>query len=155
MSKQILSKAFNNLKGDLIKAYDEKGMRASGNWEDELEVYTDDNIAILFGEDYTQQLQYGRAAGKQPPTAVIEQWIYDKGIDRQIQNEISVSSLAFLIARKIGQEGWKREEYGGVELISEIVTPERIQSIIDEVGDEQVLAFTSDIIKLTKQLEAV
>lgn len=155
MVKQILSKAFNNLKGDLIKAYDEKGMRASGNWEDELEVYTEDNIAILFGEDYTQQLEDGRGAGKQPPTAVIEQWIYDKGIDAQIQNEISVSSLAFLIARKIGREGWNRAEYGGVELVSEIVTPERIQSIIDEVGDEQVLAFTSDIIKLTKQLEAV
>lgn len=151
-NKQILSKEFNILKDDLIKAYDAKGMRASGDWVDQLEVYTEDNIAILFGADYSEQLESGRNSGKQPPVEVIEQWIYDKGIDARIEGEITVSSLAFLIARKIGREGWDRRDYGGVDLISDIVTPVRIQKIIDEVGDARLIEFTSEITNLLKQL---
>ena len=60
--------------------------------------------------------------------------------------------MAFLIARKIARNGWKREEYGGVELISSVVTDERIQKIIDEVGAEQELIYTTDIINLTKEI---
>tara|TARA_R110002012_G_scaffold306463_1_gene511188 strand:- start:138 stop:605 length:468 start_codon:yes stop_codon:yes gene_type:complete len=153
MNKEILSKEFESLKTDLIIAYDAKGMRASGNWAEQLEVFTEENRAIIFGEDYSEQLDKGRAAGKRPPVKDIEDWIYAKGLDARIQNEISVSSLAFLIARKIGREGYDRQGYGGVDLISEIVTEQRLQKIINEVGEAKLIEFTSEIFDLFRQLE--
>jgi hypothetical protein len=152
MSSQVLSKEFELLKDDLIKAYDAKGMRASGKFAESLEVKVNGLTAQLWGESYAQQLETGRRAGKFPNISAIEQWIKDKGIANRIQGEISVSSLAFLIARKIAQRGWKREEYGGVELISEVVTDVRIQKIIDEVGVEQAMIYSTEIINLTKEL---
>jgi hypothetical protein len=142
----ILTEEFNLLKLDLIKAYDAKGMRASGNWADSLEVNVTGGLnAKIIGEKYSEQLEYGRKSGKQPPSKVIEQWIRDKGIMQKVTGKISISSLAFLIARKIGREGWKREGYGGVELIGEVVTPERIQQIIDKVSDSYIPLFENEI----------
>lgn len=152
MSSKILSREFENLKKDLIIAYDAKGMRASGKFADTLEVQVTGLTAKLFGEDYSQQLETGRKAGRFPPINAIEQWIKDKGIANRIQGEISISSLAFLIARKIARNGWKREEHGGVELISEVVTDQRIQNIIDEVGAEQALIYSTEIIKLVNEI---
>lgn len=152
MSSKILSREFENLKKDLIIAYDAKGMRASGKFADTLEVQVTGLTAKLFGEDYSQQLETGRKAGKFPPINAIEQWIKDKGIANRIQGEISISSLAFLIARKIARNGWKREEHGGVQLISEVVTDARIQKIIDEVGAEQALIYSTEIIKLVNEI---
>lgn len=152
MSSAVLSKEFELLKNDLIKAYDAKGMRASGKFAESLEVKVQGLTAQLWGEDYAQQLETGRKPGKFPPINAIEQWIKDKGIENQIQGQISISSLAFLIARKIAQSGWKREQYGGVELISSVVTDERIQKIIDEVGAEQAMIYTTEIITMVKQI---
>lgn len=153
MSKEILSKEFEKLKEDLIKAYDAKGMRASGKFADNLEVVVSEDRAILYGENYAQQLETGRKEGKFPPLVDIEQWIKDKGIAARIEGQISISSLAFLIARKIAREGWNRQNYGGVELISEVITDERIQAIINEVGEAQVIKYTSEILRLVKELE--
>jgi len=151
MSK-ILSTQFEALKKDLITAYDAKGMRASGKFAESLEVRVEGLNAQLWGEDYAQQLETGRKAGRFPPIDAIKKWIVDKGIANRIQGEITVSALAFLIARKIARNGWKREQFGGVELISEVITDERIQKIIDEVGAEQTLVFTSDIERLIKEM---
>lgn len=148
MSSAVLSKEFEALKADLIKAYDAKGMRASGKFAETLEVKVDGLTAQLWGESYAQQLETGRRAGAFPPIDAIKQWIVDKGIASRIQGQISISSLAFLIARKIAQKGWKREQHGGVELISGVVTDARIQKIINEVGAEQAMIYSTEIIKL-------
>ena len=67
------------------------------------------------------------------------------GIFASALQTITLSSLAFLIARKIANEGWKRERFGGVELISTVVTPERIQMIIDEVGAVETMKLVTEI----------
>lgn len=152
MSSQILSSEFEALKKDLITAYDSKGMRASGKFAESLEVKVKGLNAQLWGEDYAQQLETGRSAGRFPPIDAIKKWINDKGIANRIQGEITVSALAFLIARKIAQQGWKRENYGGVELISEVITDERIQKIINEVGAAQTLVYTTEIRTLIKEM---
>lgn len=147
---EILTKELEALKNDLAAKYRELGMRASGEWEDALETEVSqsghDLKGLIWGFDYSQQLDSGRSSGKQPPSSVIEQWIKDKGIASQIEKSISISSLAFLIARKIGREGWKRQGYGGVELITQVVTPERIQAIIDKMSDVYLPNFTNEII---------
>jgi hypothetical protein len=152
MSKEILSVEFESLKEDLIKAYDAKGMRASGKFADGLEVVVSDLNVKLLGYDYSQQLETGRQSGKFPPINMIEQWIEDKGIANRLNGEITKNQLAFLIARKIAREGWKREGYGGVDLISDVVTDERIQRIINEVGEAQMITYTTEIVTLIKEM---
>lgn len=154
-TEEILKIEFESIKDDMISLYDSKGMRASGDFADSLEVETSKNSVKLLGNKYAEQLEYGRKSGKQPPIAVIKQWIIDKGIVNKIKGDISVSSLAFLIARKIGKEGWKRKRFGGVELVTKIVTPERMQSIIDKVGQEAIISVTDTLVKELKQLQAV
>lgn len=153
-NKQILSQEFEALKADLIKLYDAKGMRSSGKWADSLEVIADENTVVLMGEEYSQQLETGRQAGKFPPIADIKKWILDKGVFNSALQKISLSSLAFLIARKIANNGWKRERFGGVELISSVVTAERMQKIIDEVGNVMMVEISTEIITLINELEA-
>lgn len=136
----------------MITAYNQKGMRASGNFEQQLEVKEGNFNIELLGVDYGQQLELGRRSGKFPPINDIKQWIEDKGIASRLNGEITTSQLAFLIARKIAREGWNREGYGGVELISSVITAERMQKIIDKVGEKVTLQYTTEIIRMTKEL---
>lgn len=149
--EQILSEEFEALKTELIAKYDEIGMRASGRWADSLETEVSENTAKITGLNYSQQLESGRAPGKQPPSEAIEKWLVDKGIAARLEGEIKLSSLAYLIARKIAREGWKRQEHGGVELITKVVTPERIQKILDRISDIYIIDFSNDIINYLKE----
>jgi len=159
MSISVLSKEFEKLKSDLIVAYDAKGMRASGKFADSLGVmiFNDESSykAQLWGEDYAQQLETGRQGGTYPPIEMIKKWITDKGVFTQALQNIKLSSLAFLIARKIYRNGWKRQVHGGVDLISQVITPERLQNIIDEVGAVEAMRISSEIEFLINDLMIV
>lgn len=153
-SNQLLAAEFEALKNELIAKYDELGMRASGRWAESLSVSVSQNGAEILQEAYGEQLENGRKPGKQPPSEAIEQWIKDKGIATRLENGMTISSLAFLIARKIGREGWNRQQHGGTELISSVVTPERIQQIIDIIGESQLNEFTLKISDYLDTLQA-
>lgn len=149
----ILSKHFLDLKLDLIKAYDKKGMRASGEWADSLRIEITELRATLYGEDYTQQLELGRKKGRFPNIEDIKKWILDKGVFNSALQKIKLNSLAFLIARKIANMGWKREKHGGVGLITEVINEERWQKIINEVGEFTVIAYALEIKTMIQKLE--
>ncbi|MBE99326.1 hypothetical protein [Flavobacterium coralii] len=152
---EVMQQEFEAIRDELISAYDAKGMRSSGEWADALEVKVSESgnrvKGAILGLPYSQQLETGRAPGKQPPSKAIEKWIYEKGISASIEGKISISSLAYLIARKIAREGWKREQYGGVELISEVITPQRIQAIIDKVSDIYISRVSTELVTFLKQ----
>ena len=152
---EILSIEFESIKKDLIARHNQLKMKASGNWEKSLEVdiigSNDLAIARIYAEHYTEQLVYGRKPGKFPPIKAIEQWIIDKGIST-IGKNIKISSLAFLIARKIAKEGTKYYKDGGTDLVSSVVTAERIQSIIDKVREINLTYITKGLVE---QLKAV
>ena len=156
-TSQIFAEEFESLRVDLVKKYDELGMRASGKWAESTEVESGEFFGRVIGAPYTDQLESGRGptvnSGDGDLVEAIEQWIIDKGIVGQIEDDISVSSLAFLIARKIHREGWKRQEHGGVELVTLVVTPKRIQSIIDRLGDSLIMDFTSQFISELKTIK--
>lgn len=153
MSNKILQKEFDELRQDLIIAYDAKGMRSSGNFAESLDIIIGDSFAELWGDEYAEQLEHGRSGGTFPPIKDIEQWILDKGVFTAALQEIKLSSLAFLIARKISQQGWTRRQHGGVGLISEVITEERLQLIIDRFGEAELISFSSDITNIFKELE--
>ena len=61
-----------------------------------------DRGALLVADNLKWAI-FGRRAGGFPPLDNIKQWIKDKPID--ISGDISIDSLAFLIGRKIAEEG--------------------------------------------------
>ena len=156
MSKEIFDIEFEKIKNELIREYDRLGMRASGSWADELEVVSTKNTGKILGLSYSEQLESGRTktSGGGDGTLIkrITQWIKDKGIVSKIKGDISVSSLAFLITRKIHKEGWKREEHGGLNLVSNVITPQRMQIIIDKIGVNEVFVFTE---RLKKEIRKI
>ena len=157
--EETLKRELKKLENEFLIRYQEKGMEASGNWGRSLETVVEKSkdgsvTGSVRALSYSQQLETGRQAGKFPPREAIENWIVEKGIASNIEKEISVSSLAFLIARKIAREGWDRKDYGGVELISEVATPERMQEITDKVGQSYITLITTEVITLFKELAA-
>jgi len=136
ITTEILEQEFQRLRQELIQKHIELGMVASGNWVNSLSQEVTGRKATIWGTDYTVQLVEGREPGKFPPINAIEKWINDKGI--QPKDNIPISSLAFLIARKIAREGTEYYKQGGTDLISAVITPERVQEIINKVGDEMI-----------------
>lgn len=137
--EQVLSEEFQLLGEELVQKHDELKMRASGQWAESVEEVIDNPkdglfVAQVWGEPYTEQLVDGRAPGKFPPVKAIEKWIYDKGI-KALEDNIKISSLAFLIARKIAQEGTEYFKEGGTDLVEAVFTPARIQKILDRVAE--------------------
>lgn len=143
-TKDILQEEFDLISVDLKAQYIALGMRASGKWADALEVLASTSSATILGLDYTEQLVNGRPSGKQPPVADILNWIIEKGI-KPLNDRMRYSTLAFLIARKIGREGTKYFQQGGTDLVSSVITPERIQNILDRVADFNISMFTGKI----------
>ena len=138
---EVLRAEFELLRSEIIAAYEASGMGSSGTWADSLVVNAGDSGASITGAGYID----GRGPGKPPPSEAIEQWIKAKGIAGEIEKGISVSSLAFLIARKIGREGWKPD--GDTEsIIESVVTPRRIQQIIDKGGEICLEEITNTIL---------
>lgn len=137
----ILTEEFEALKNEIRTAYERSGMMASGNWGESLEVVALPNGITIMAEGYAD----GRPPGKQPPSAAIEQWLVQKAIAARTQKDIATSSLAFLIARKIARQGWK-PKVSGSDIIESVATPQRIQQIIDRVGEAHLAAFTESFL---------
>ena len=129
-------------------------MKASGQFEESLEVNVSKGNAKIIGSEYAVQLDKGRkptsgsGGGTIKLIDQIKQWIVDKGIVSNIKNDNDNSTLAFLITRKIHRDGWNRSKHGGVGLISDVITVARIQSIINRIG-----AVKTDVLVLLLQKE--
>lgn len=150
---EILSEEMDLIRLDLIQKHIDLGMKASGQWVDTIEAITVRLSGSIWAQHYTEQLVDGRRPGKFPPISAIEQWIIDKGI-KPIDEKISTSSLAFLIARKISREGTEYFKQGGTDLVEAVITPERIQRIINRVSTFQIQSFTSEIKTVLQSIAA-
>ena len=150
-NREILEKEFEVLKQELTEKHISLGMQASGNWVESLEVVASDSSVTLLGNSYTEQLSNGREPGQMPPIQTIEQWILDKGI-APIESNITTSTLAFLIARKIAREGTRYFKEGGTDLVDSIITPQRIQLIIDQLSSFRINEFVSDVTGVLEEL---
>lgn len=108
--KEVYQKYLNILLELIRKSYNDSGLRASGNFERELEsVINGDNLRIL-GASYSNDLETGRTAGDfqrlnfQSHVRNIEDWIEVKnGLPREFKT--NKQKFAFLIARKHFREG--------------------------------------------------
>lgn len=148
-SALIIEQEFEKLKADIIAEYEASGLKASGNWAATVAVETFGLRASITAAEYIQ----GRPPGKQPPSEAIMKWLEEKGLASKVQKDISLSSLAYLIARKIARKGWKPKA-GYEDVLNAVATPERIQSIIDKVGDNELAGFTDNLLQYLKNVTA-
>lgn len=144
---EILKSEFELLKAEIASAYTNSGMAATGSWGEKLEVQVSGSSAKIAAPDYIN----GRKPGTAPPSEAIEKWIVAKGIAARLENDISISSLAYLIARKIGRSGWQPKQEN---IVQSIATPARIQEILNKAGESCLSGFTNDIINHLKTLSA-
>ena len=156
--EKILQEELEELRKDLIAKYEELGMRSTGEWERGLEtevIHRDDGYSgVITGLDYTYYMQWGRAEGRMPPVRVILEWIEAKGL-RPVEEKMKVSTLAYLIARKIGREGTRRYQGGGVPaFVDAVITEDRIQRIMDRVGEGCIVRFESEVIDIIREMVA-
>ena len=134
-AEEKIFEQFLLLREELVEKHIELGMEASGNWIRSLEVTKTAMSTKLIGEDYTAQLVYGRKGGTLPPVQAIKQWIEDKGIT----SDLTTTALAWAIAMKIKRDGTNYYQKGGTDLVSSVITPDRIQKIINIAGIEIAL----------------
>lgn len=127
------------LKNEILAAYNASGKRTSGEFEQGLQVEYNSLSAVLKGYTYLG----GRRAGKQPPIQAIEDWINAKGIT-PIEANMTTSTLAFLIARKIAERGTDPAKH--LKVYSQVVTPERIDQILNKIQQLNANAFITEIV---------
>lgn len=143
---------------DLVNNYNQMGLRASGQWERELEPKTtieqDKYHAKMLGMNYTYYLEHGRGpstkkgGGNISLKDAIRKWIDDKGIT---PNGITKDSLAYLIARKIHTQGIRvPNAFNKGGLVANVITKERVDELIKGVSFIFVENFKSTILKELK-----
>lgn len=145
--KETISEWLGETQELMVKKYDELGFRASGDWEKSLENEVIEGsgkyTGTISGANYTYWMEHGRKPGKFPPRSAILKWINDKGI---IAEGISQNSLAFLISRKIANEGTKVRP----GIVSDVITQQRVQELFSKIGQVFINEVRSDVIKELK-----
>jgi hypothetical protein len=131
-------------RGKIIARANEKDQNVSGKVANSLEVsrYEDSRKEVyrLIGFKWIiAAWETGRGKGKWPPRGSIEDWIERKGI---IAKGITRKSLAFLIARKIGEYGtrlhrgedsrWMGKRMSGT--LTDFVNEANLKELVKEYG---------------------
>lgn len=147
----IYLKYLERLRLKLIAKYIELGLRASGDYEQELEPVVDGDKMIMLAAFHSQFMEHGREPGKFPPRKAIEDWIDSKS-SLPAEFREKKSQFAFLIARKIAKEGIKvPNEYNQGEVISSVVNDflaNDLQEMFDEFGDIYFKRIQSDVVSI-------
>jgi hypothetical protein len=146
-AKELLAAEFEAMRAEIVAAYETSGIISSGSWGAGVQVIELPNGFTIAAPDYIN----GRQPGKQPPSEAIEQWLKAKGIAAGLEKDIGISSLAYLIARKIGKEGWQPRQQN---LIDTIITPQRIQQLLDKVQNTALADFTAQLTAHLKTIAA-
>lgn len=124
---------------NIISRHLQAGQKASGRTMQSLRTEVTHDVqsihATLWGRQFFQGLETGRAGGRVPQGfyQMIKQWSIDKGI--RFQRESERNTFAYFVSRKIAREGTQLYRKGGR---NDIYTPEiesaysDIQSLVGE-----------------------
>lgn len=155
-NEEILREEIDSILQDIIQVYNDSGRKASGQFEEGLEaVYSFSPFSMtgtIRGFTYLAGRGKTKKKGKAGEPTVQEQileWLKQRGI-KPIEENMKLSSLAYLIARKIHKEGTNRSEW--LRVYEQVITPERIQRIILKVSQLNVNRIVNEV---TAQLEVL
>jgi hypothetical protein len=153
--KETADKWSKELIDDLNENYLKLGLKASGNWGRELEdrnIVSESRIRIeILGAPYTGALIDGRSPNRNQSddsirafvgwagSTWLKDWVEQKGIN----------ASPYAIAYKIAREGVKVPNANNPgTLISDVLTEDRIENLLNGVGQVVAVKLTSDIKKL-------
>ena len=141
----IIKEEIDAILNDIITVYEQSGRKASGQFAEGLEAIYEPYKATIRGFVYLAGRGKTKKKGKAGEPTVQQQilkWLQVRGI-RAIEENVSQKSLAFLIARKIHEEGTNPSEW--LKIYEQVITPERIESIIDRISKFNVNQLIIDI----------
>lgn len=142
---KIIKEEIDEILVDLKKAYEASGRKASGQFAEGLEAVYEPNKGTIRGYTYLAGRGKTKKKGKAGEKTLREQifaWIKTKGI-RPREKGMKLSSLAYLIARSIHQKGTDRTKW--FKIYEEVITVERINSIIDRISRLNVNRLVTEI----------
>lgn len=127
----IVSEELEALKERIVANHRAAGQVASGRTIESMKVERTEDGGILWGRNAFGTLETGRKPGKVPKgfSDIILQWMEDKGIKAN-----HPKSFAFLVARKISEEGTKLFRDGGRSDIYSAEIIDTMESISERIG---------------------
>lgn len=137
----------------LIKSYNDKGLKASGQFECDLELIVEQNDKVIkakiLGSYHTYFMEGGRKPNRQQTIKqarglgyILEQWVKDKGI--------SVNPYA--AAWKIVREGISvPNKHNSGKVIENVVNDAWLNSFSDKLNDKMTEIIKSDMLKVWQQ----
>lgn len=117
------------------------GQTASGKTARSLEVREGSDEVVLLGRKAFGTMETGRRGGRVPRNfpSILYQWSLDKGISFDTDRERR--SFAYLLAKKIQNEGTQLFRDGGRADVYSNEIPKTISNIARKLADEVVLKF--------------
>lgn len=135
---ELVASELEALKQRIIENHRSAGQVASGRTIASLKVEITEDGGVLWGRSPFGTLETGRKGGKVPAGfwKIIRQWMDDKGI--QVEKP---DSFAYLVARKIANEGTQLFREGG---FYKIYSPE-VKDTVERVSDGIGILFGSEV----------
>ena len=135
---ELIRKEMESIVDDIKQMYENSGKKVTGQFADDLEVISSPNRVELWGT----KVLAGRPEGGLPPVDKILQWVENRGIQPFVEGQ-STTSVAWAIAKSIQKYGTDQERT--LKVYEEVITPERIQKILDRVVEFNVQSFVHNI----------
>ncbi|MCK9281338.1 MAG: hypothetical protein M0P71_12005 [Melioribacteraceae bacterium] len=145
-------------KTDLAANYNKLGLRASGQWERDLETNIEERptgyTAEILGSAYTGVLESGRKPNTNKNPESIRAWVGWAGstfLKEWVQRK-GIQANPFAVAWKIARKGItvpNRFNAGG--LVSDVITEERIQKLLEGISLVMITEVRSDVLKTLKE----
>lgn len=135
---ELVSSELEALKQKVIENQKNSGQVASGRTIASMKVEVTEDGGVLWGRSPFGTLETGRKPGKVPAGfwKIIRQWMEDKGIRVQ-----KPDSFAYLVARKIANEGTQLFRNGGRD---DIYSPE-VKDTVERVSQGIGILFGSEV----------
>lgn len=143
--RRILTSALEEAKVKIQQNLASTGTNASGRTSRSLTVEVDGNTVMLNCRQAFGTVETGRKPGRVPYNFrdIIYQWMQDKGVHAKVEGrrsqESADRSMAYIIARKIANEGSKLYREGGRDDIYSNVLPLTIERVRNEVTNVYII----------------
>ena len=135
----------------LVKVLEEQGHRASGKLQETMRsTVTSSNSGFtitILGQDYAKAVDKGSPSGTKVSIEALSRWLEDKGI---ATGESEIKSIAFLIQRKIFNEGtiqFRQNKKGFVEVMLDESAKIIFKMVLDLFKTQFTLTLTNAVRK--------
>lgn len=151
---QIIRQFIGDSRKLLIDSQSSKGLTASGKSAEGIkESYQSETGQLIDTLGYFYFQEYGREPGKPPPYQKIFDWVGLRKYGITFESLKQQQSIAWAILTKIRREGTYTHTHGQTNVVTDILTPERITALTKTFASKYQADVASDIIKNLKEIK--